>query len=344
MKNIENFSEKNNIVFSRMVKGIKSAFYDLSVFLHNRLRLGRKKNSVTAYNRSKNLFIFCALVYPVSIFLVFYVYVNINSLLLSVKKYDYATGLYIYSGFGNFVKFINDLRNSYVLQVATVNSFILYGVKLLAMPFNIMCSYFIYKKIKFSEFFKVIIFLPNIISNVVMVIMYKYFVDKALPTIFNAFGIFNVPNLFMNSDTVFPTIIFFNLWMGLGGGLIIFTGVMSRIPDSLIEYGELEGITLWKEFWHVTVPLIFPTITIFLVTGVASIFTNTGSIFTFFGAAAPQNIYNYGYFLFIKIIQGASISEYPYASAAGILFTLVAAPVTLLVRWLLEKYGPSTEY
>jgi len=47
----------------------------------------------------------------------------------------------------------------------------------------------------------------------------------------------------------------------------------------------------------------------------------------------------------VKIIKNtdASFAQYPYASAAGILFTLVAAPITLIVKNVLEKYGPSAD-
>ena len=47
---------------------------------------------------------------------------------------------------------------------------------------------------------------------------------------------------------------------------------------------------------------------------------------------------------FVKVAhESGGISQYPYAAAGGILFTLVLTPVTLGVRALLEKYGPSED-
>ena len=82
----------------------------------------------------------------------------------------------------------------------------------------------------------------------------------------------------------------------------------------------------------------------FLVTGVAGIFTNQANLYAFFGKNASANAYTFGYYLFIMVADEAPISEYPFASAAGLLFTAVAVPITLLVKYVLEKFGPNAEY
>lgn len=119
----------------------------------------------------------------------------------------------------------------------------------------------------------------------------------------------------------------------------------SFFVDSIIEFGQLEGMNLFQELIHITLPMIFPTITVFLVTGVADFFTNSIYTYSFYAESAPYNVYTIGYYLFVKVIGSkASLADYPYAAAAGICFTLVAAPITLLVKYLLEKFGPDPEY
>jgi len=348
LKTSSGIKDKMKAPFIRLKNYIADFFYSISVRLHNR-RIKKGKvtyKSLSQGTRSRNLFLFCVLVIPVLQFVVFYIGVNINSILLSFKEYDINAGRYFYVGLKNFKEFINDLRNNYVLAYATKNSLILYAIGLfISMPLQIMSSFFVYKKIPLSEFFKVFLYLPSIISSIVMTIIFKYFVDKAVPEMLRLLGMETVPNFFLDTQLAFPTIIIYNVWFGLGGGIILYTGAMSRIPDSLIESAQLEGVTLWKEFWYITVPLIFPTITVFLVTGVAGIFTNQAAIYNFFGADARQDLYTYGYFLFIKVVgDNASLSLYPYASAAGLLFTFIAAPITIFVKYLLEKYGPSAEF
>ena len=105
------------------------------------------------------------------------------------------------------------------------------------------------------------------------------------------------------------------------------------------------GYPMWKEFWKITLPLIFPTITVFIVAGVAGFFINQCNIYNFYGNYAPEDISNLGYYMFVKVIgESASLSNYPYASALGVMFTLIAAPITLLVKYLLEKFGPGAEF
>ena len=117
------------------------------------------------------------------------------------------------------------------------------------------------------------------------------------------------------------------------------------IPDSIIEYGRLDGLTILQEFWHITLPLIYPTLTTMLVVSVSGFFTSQLSAYNFYGGNAPPGINTLGYYFFVQVVGGASSSvDYPYASAMGLIFTGVAAPVTLLVKYLLERFGPNTEF
>ena len=71
-------------------------------------------------------------------------------------------------------------------------------------------------------------------------------------------------------------------------------------------------------------------------------FTNQAALFNFFGADARSDVQTLGYIFFVKVLksEAASYAQYPYASAAGLLFTVIATPLTLLIKWALEKYGP----
>lgn len=324
-------------------------FYDIQIKIRHATgadKKVRKQRSVKSKNLTKNIFLFCALIIPVLQFCIFYVGVNVNSILLAFKDYDLSTGEYYFVGWKHFSEFIHQLSHEYVLKFATKNSFALYGIGLvISMPLQIMSSFFVYKKIPLAGMFKIFLYLPSIVSSVVMTVMYKYFVDRAVPAVLELFGVQLQYDLFRSQQTAWTVLVFYNVWFGLGGGIILYTGAMSRIPDSLVEYGKMEGLGLWKEFWKVTVPLIFPTITVFLVTGIAGIFTNQGGAYTFYGNGAPQYVYTYGYYLFVKVVgESASLSDYPFASAAGLLFTIVVAPVTLLAKYLLEKFGPTAEF
>ena len=60
-----------------------------------------------------------------------------------------------------------------------------------------------------------------------------------------------------------------------------------------------------------------------------------------YGATAPNDVSTYGYYFYTQTQGAQSIAEYPLLSAMGLLMSVVAIPLTLLVKWLLEKFGPS---
>lgn len=321
-------------------------FYDLRVRLFGNRKKSGKPRSFSVRRRNESIFYYALVAFPLIQFAVFYIGVNVNSILLAFKDYSIGAGGYSWTGLSNFQQFFSDLFTGPDLRQIAANSFIVYGVGLLVgMPLALMFSFYLYKKLFLSGLFKVLLFLPSIISSVVMVLMYKYFVDRGLPGMMQT--LFNIKMNAPLSDTTtrFAWIIFYNIFVCFGTNVIMYTSSMSRIPVSVVEYAKLDGIGFFREFWSITLPLIYPTLTTFLVVGIAGIFTNQANIYTFLGLEAGSDVSTFGYFLFSKVIAGrTTLAEYPYASAAGIVFTFVAVPVTLLGKYLLEKLGPSTEY
>ena len=88
--------------------------------------------------------------------------------------------------------------------------------------------------------------------------------------------------------------------------------------------------------------MIFPTISTFAITSVAAIFLNQLSLFSLFGAYAEPDVITMGYYLYKETVLNASNEmTYPGLCAIGFLLTLIGVPMTLLTRFLLDKYGPS---
>ncbi len=302
----------------------------------------KKTKSMASNKRQDIIFMASMLVWPVAVFLIFYVFTNFNMIIMAFEKYDENTGKYVWDSINNFKKFFNDIIKEESLSYAWKNSMIVYGLGLIiGSPIAIIIANSIYKKYIGAGFFRIILFLPSIISSMVWVMMYRYFIDFACPAIFGdvAAGWLSDPS------KEFTTVVVYAFWISFAGNMVLYTGAMARIPTELVEYGRLDGLKGLKELWYLTVPLIFPTITVFLVTGIASIFTNNLNLYSFFGSSASTQTYTFGYYFFIQVFGNkSSPSQYPYASAAGLCFTLVVAPLTIIAKSLLEKYGPNSEY
>lgn len=353
MKNDINVEKRNAFIekITAAWRCVKDAFYDLNVSIHNlfgKIFPRKKEKTIRSGQIGAAIFAHLLVLYPLLQFIVFYVIVNFNSIALSFQKFNLDTGSFELNGLETLKAVFIDLSHDTLLKYCTKNSLISYIIGLaIGFPIHLTFSYVIYKKVPFSGFFQTVLFLPQILSSIVMSLMFMRFTSNALPEFLLAkFGIEKF-DLLYDVKTAFGTVLFYSIWSGFGTQLILYAGAMSRIPDSIIEFGELEGISMWKEFWHVCLPMIYPTITIFLVTGIAGIFTSQLNLFNFYGKEARMETRTLGYHFYIMVldVEGSpSYLDYPYAAASGLIFSLVAAPVTLIARHLLEKYGPTVEF
>ena len=111
---------------------------------------------------------------------------------------------------------------------------------------------------------------------------------------------------------------------------------MDQIAPEIIEAGEVDGVKPYQEFFFIVVPMILPTVATFMVASVATLFTNQASLYSFFGEAVELENQTLGYHMFVLVCDVKKKTDYPYASALGLVCTLIAFPLTLGMRRLLE--------
>lgn len=270
---------------------------------------------------------------------VFYIGVNINSILLAFRKYDMVTMTYSWNGLNNFKQFFDSFSVFSYMKAAVKNSFIIFfSTIMISFSGGIIMSFYIYKKRFLSKFFRVMLFMPSMISSIVMVTIFSHFADSAVPAITNNATV----GLLANPDTTFITMLVFTLWLGFGGGMLVYTGTMNGISESLVEAAKLDGCGTVKEFIFITIPSIYPTIIVFLVGQMSNFFANQMNLFAFYGADADYRLYSFGYWLYVSLQRG-NMATYPYLSAVGLVLTAFLAPIVLVTRKLLLKLGPSSD-
>lgn len=296
--------------------------------------------------KTKQTLFYCAMVaLPILQFLIFYVGVNINSILLSFKsitqEMDPVTGKFFYKesfvGLQTFETVLKELFST-EMKVVWKNTFTVYFMNLLlGMPFGVLFSYYIFKKFVGAQLFKILLFLPSVVSGLVLIVMYRYFVVDVLPKLFPA-----MPDLLDPSSTdAFYTLWVFTWWMGFGSSIMMYVGGMNNISQSVLEYAKLDGVSALQEFVYIIFPLVYPTFVTFIVVGLAGIFTNQMRLFDFYGRSAEMYLRTVGYHLYAEVQKaGTNISKYPHYAAMGVFFTLITVPVTLTARWALQKLGP----
>ena len=299
---------------------------------------------LNAKKKKEYFFVVSFLIYPLLLFSVFYIGVNANSILLAFQDIT-IRGETSFAGLKHFQEFFRDIAADPLVKTGLTNSLKLYAYNLLiSFPLGILFSYVIYKRFVGHKIVRFIVLLPQIISSFVICLLFKKFVESAFPNIMQTIGFENFPNLIGNRETAFGTIVFYGIWISFSGVLIVYPNAMNEIPAEIIESAQIDGVdNMFSELRYMILPLIFPTISTFLITGVAGIFLTDGNLISFFMYSATGDLYNMGYYFTVKVLTGTTVT-YPYLSAAGLSITLIIAPITYLVKFLLEKFSPETEY
>lgn len=297
--------------------------------------------------RGKTIFYWSILAFPLLQFIIFYVGVNLNSFALAFQKFDYSGNGYTFVGFENlfqnFLDVFKEFQEAKYLQTAVWNSVLVFILGLvIGLSLGLLFSYYIYKKCALSKFYKTILFLPYIISSITLVIIYKYFVEQAVPEV--VLKLFNIEmdGLLSNQNTEFGAILFFTIWTGFGVQTLIYSSSMSGISNEIVEAAKMDGITPLKEFLFIDIPIIAPTISVFVVSSVATLFVNQMNLFNFYGVEAPYGIYTIGYYIYRGVsAAGTTLSDYPYYAAFGLVMTMITIPITLIVRKVMNKLDPN---
>lgn len=279
------------------------------------------------------------LAFPVLQFCIFYIGVNGRSFLYSFQT---ITTDGVSWGTASLSQAFQDITSPTFLKYLgnSISAYLL--TYFIGTSLALLFSYFIYKKLPLGGMFKIFLFIPSIISSVVIGIVFKLFVEYAIPGMSLSWFGKEIIGYFTNPDTRFATVIFYNVFVNFGTSVLMYSNAMSGVSQDIIEAGKLDGCSPSREFFSIIIPNIFPTISTFAITSIAALFVNQLALVSLFGMSAENDVITVGYYLYKQIVTaGRTEASYPVLSAIGFFLTLVAVPLTLFVKYLLEKFGPS---
>ena len=136
-----------------------------------------------------------------------------------------------------------------------------------------------------NGFFKVILFMPQLLSGVVLGVLFK---EIANGVYIKTLGGEGATGLLTNIDTKFGAVVFFNIIMSFGVNVLTYTSTMGGINESLIESAQLDGANALEEFFYIVFPMIYPTVTTLMIVGFSHIFTNQYNLYTLFGQSGNE--------------------------------------------------------
>lgn len=308
-----------------------------------------EKLKLKSFKSAKSFWFYVAiLALPVLQFCIFYIAVNINSFILAFRNIvlDAETKKYTFSGtFDNFKNWFADENEFLQLTQTLLISLKSYAISLvIGVPLGLLFAYYIFKKLPGAMLFRFMLFMPSIIASIVLVSIFKYFTDYVVPEILNFFRIELKGALLSEKSTRYATVMFYNLFVSFGTTVLLYSNKMANISPEIIEAAQLDGISPAREFFSIVLPQTFSTLSIFLVTGIAGIFTNEINNFSFFNYYWKPDTATLGFLMYFRTQKAkGDISQYPPLAALGLMMSAVAIPLTFLARWFLNKIGPSED-
>lgn len=300
-----------------------------------------KKSKWSLAKRQEYLFVASLLVIPIICFLIFWVYVNLDSFLLAFQRERASAGVSteMYFTFENFEMVFNGFFKDRELLIALRNTLLFYGVALIiVLPISILMAYFVYKKILGYKIFRTVTYLPTIISSSALVVLFQYTFWYGSPyhEIVLALGK-TYENPLVTAGPAIVLLLVYNVIFGFGPNMVVLGGAMNSISEDVLEAGEIDGCNWFQELTRLVIPMVWPTISTIIVLSFAGILSSTGPILAMTrGEYETQTLS----FLLYGYATGAvqTISrDVNYASAIGLVMTIVTFPIVLVLRHVLYR-------
>lgn len=309
----------------------------------------KRGKAIAQKNFSSNLFVFCVLLLPTIGFLIFWLYVHLDSFVLSFRKdssitlFDDPVGVFNDFTFDNYVRVFKEFFDpNGSLWRAMLNTLIYFFSGLfVSLPISVLFSYFIYKKIKGYKFFRVITYLPTIITSTVLIALFIQVFSLGGPfhyfEIQNGGGIGYRPFFLQNSDIAMFTLVFYTISFSFGGNIVVLCGAMNSIDKQILEAGELDGCGWVRELFSIILPTIWPTISTMVLLSFTGIFGASGPLLAFYPTlnnSVDVNALTTLNFEMYRYVVGnlGRTQDLCFASTIGMVLSLLTIPIVFVVK------------
>lgn len=293
--------------------------------------MSKSRFFVRSLERTKQLWAVAFLVIPVIFYVGIRFYPTFQAFLLSFTDWDIISREKEFIGLENYRMILKD--PVFWITLGNTGQYILYG-----LPINLLLGFILAYNIngvkgKLHDLFKAVYFIPYITSMVAIAWVFRWLLQPApVGVVNNILILLGLPTQkFLLSQTqALPSILTTTIWQGMGFQMIIFLAGLKAIPGQYYEAAVVDGANRRVQLFHITIPLLKPTIVFLLVTGTIRflrIFTEVLNM-SYQGEGGPLNstkplvlyIYNKAFYEF----------EMGYASALTVILFLIILIVTLI--------------
>ena len=280
---------------------------------------------------SVNLFYAPALIMLV----LFSLYPLISGIGISLTSWDGFNPEKIFVGLSNYVTMLRDAN----FRMTLINTFI-YGIgsTIIQQVLGLGLALLLNSKIKGRNLMRAIIYLPALVSAVIMGTMY-YFIFQydtgALNTILSALGLEKVV-WFQNATTALIIILVVNSVQFVGTSMIIYLAGLQGLDQSVVEAASLDGASTFQIFRYITLPGLAPSFTTSVVLNLIGGLKLFDVIKVLTGGGPGYSTNSVSSYISIQYFDNQNAG---YAAAMGVVLFIIIAVVTTVMNKGLDKLG-----
>lgn len=296
-----------------------------------------KEVRIMSKKKSRNLFIGVCVAPALILLILFMVIPTIEVFRMSLYQWGGFSNNQQFVGFNNFkllwndMDFIRSFQNSILLIViVAIFTFVI------AVFFAAILSK---EKIRGSNFFRVIFYIPNILSIVVIAGIFSAIYDPSnglLNSIFHLLSLETLQQKWLGNQTiVIYSVAGALVWQAIGYYMVMYMSSMASIPASYYEAASLEGASKMKQFTGITLPLIWnnirTTLTFFIISTINLSFLLVKAM-TGGGPDGSSEV-----FLFYMYDQAYTNSTYGYGMAIGVVVFIFSFALAAIVNFITKR-------
>ena len=264
----------------------------------------------------------------------FFVYPLLKGIGMSLTDWD-GMGEAKFVGFANFTRFFQDARAMGDIRTTLIFAA---GSAILLNLVGLGYAFFMEKPFPCRSLARVIIYLPAIISPLIMGYIWYFLLQPGRGFLYYAarqLGAEFFLGKWMSSyPATMAVLIFVNVWQYAGMTMIIYLAGLKSISGDIREAAVMDGANTWQRFTRVTLPLLMPSIRINVVTNIIG----SLSVFDIIMALTEGGPGYSTESLSIYIMRMCYGSRTGYSTAvAMILFLIILLPVLVSLRLTREK-------
>jgi multiple sugar transport system permease protein len=199
-----------------------------------------------------------------------------------------------------------------------------------AMVGSLAVAMLLNQRLVANTLWRTMFFLPTLTPVVAAALLWRWMLnpDVGLVNYLLAQVGIKGPGWLASTEWAVPSLALIGLWVTVGGSrMIIFLAGLQDVPQDLIEAAEIDGAGGWATFWHVTLPMITPTVFFNLVLGIIFALRTFDLAFVSTGGGPARATW----FISLHIYQNAFVSfDMGYASALSWMFFVILFGLTYL--------------